>query len=84
MIWPRCRKLKEKAIKREKRDLPVVAKIKKGVFTCRMCKDYRVASFSYVYKTHAILPERPSEELIICEKCAKRESGKSVKELPLR
>ena len=61
----------------------VVFKIRKSAFNCEMCKDYKVASFSYTYKTHAILPERPSKELIICEKCAKRESGKNVKDLPL-
>jgi hypothetical protein len=49
-----------------------------------MCRDYKVGSYSYVYRTYEILPKTPSEELIICEKCAVRESGKDVKELPLK
>ena len=64
--------------------MSVVSKIKRGVFTCIMCKDYKVSSFSYIYKTWGISPKTPSEELIICEKCAKRESGTKVKDLPFK
>lgn len=49
-----------------------------------MCKTQKLGSYSYVYKTYEILPKSPSKELIICEKCAVRESGTSVKELPFR
>tara|TARA_R110000824_G_scaffold114061_3_gene264281 strand:- start:474 stop:716 length:243 start_codon:yes stop_codon:yes gene_type:complete len=66
-----------------RKDVPVVSKNKKGELTCRMCKDYKVNNFSYIYKTHNIPPKTLSEEFIICEKCAVRESGKPVKELPL-
>ena len=62
--------------------MPVISKNKKGAFDCKMCNDHKVASFSYIYKTHEILPITKSEELTICEKCAKRESGTKVKDLP--
>ena len=64
--------------------MSVESKIKKGSFICVMCKDYKVGSYSYTYNTYAILPKTPSEELIICEKCAVRESGKDVKGFPLK
>ena len=64
--------------------MSVESKNRKGAFTCTMCKDYKVGSYSYVFKTYAVLPKTPSEEFIICEKCAVRESGKAVKELSVK
>lgn len=48
-------------------------------FTCAMCKQSYVGQYRYVYNTFEILPERPQESLIICEKCAVRESGFKTK-----
>ena len=39
-----------------------------------MCEDLVFYSYRYVYETFEILPKFPKHELIICEKCARRES----------
>jgi hypothetical protein len=43
-------------------------------FNCRMCKQYYIGQYRYIWHTFEILPKSPSEQLIICEKCAVRES----------
>ena len=42
-------------------------------FTCEMCKEYYVGQYRYIYNTFQI-SRTPTTRLIICEKCAVRES----------
>ena len=49
-------------------------RLHKDSFVCRMCKQYYMRHYRYIWHTFEILPKSPSEELIICEKCAVRES----------
>lgn len=52
----------------------IVAKLKRGGFTCEMCKQHKIGTYPYVYETFEV-GDIPSEELKICKKCAKREHG---------
>ena len=70
-------------LKPERKKMFVVSKRKKNTFTCEMCKNHHLGSFSYIYETYSVSPNNLSKELVICEKCAVRESGKDVKQLPL-
>ena len=49
-------------------------KLPKSNYHCDMCKKYYMSHPQYVYETFEILPKFPKHELIICEKCARRES----------
>ena len=57
-------------------------RLTKKEFTCVMCKTYCIGQYRYVWNTYQILPKTPSEKLIICTKCAIRESNyKNKKDL---
>tara|TARA_Y100001973_G_C5201758_1_gene338300 strand:- start:1094 stop:1318 length:225 start_codon:yes stop_codon:yes gene_type:complete len=57
-------------------------RLPRAPFTCIMCKQYYMGAFRYIWHTFEILPKSPSEELIICEKCALREGKfKTMKQL---
>ena len=49
-------------------------KLPRKPFTCEMCKQYKIGAYPYGYETHEV-GDRPSEELTICGRCAKREHG---------
>ena len=57
-------------------------RLPKEPFNCTMCKKYNIAQYRYVYTTFDFSPKHPSQDLIICEKCAVREGKfKNIKEL---
>ena len=51
----------------------IIKQLPRSEITCQMCKDYKIAAKRFVFRTFEILPKTPSEDLIICEKCAIRE-----------
>ena len=51
----------------------IIKKLRREPHTCNMCKKYKIGN-RYTYKTFTF-KKHPSSELIICEKCAKREHG---------
>mgnify|MGYP003131191312 FL=1 len=57
----------------------IIKQLPRSEITCQMCKDYKIASKRFVFRTFEILPKTPSEDLIICEPCAIREYGDKKK-----
>ena len=52
----------------------LIKRLPKKRFNCRMCKSDIWKDFQYILKTFEILPKCPARELIVCYKCAIRES----------
>ena len=57
----------------------IIKQLPRSEITCEMCKTYKIAAKRFIYRTFEILPKTPSEDLIICEKCAIREFGSKNK-----
>ena len=54
--------------------MELTKKLIRKKFTCSMCKSNIWFDSQYVLETFEILPKTPKEELIVCYKCAIRES----------
>ena len=57
----------------ERRMGSIVKRLNSSSFTCEMCKKYFMGP-RYVYQSF-FFKEYKNKELIICQKCAKREHG---------
>ena len=58
--------------------MPVIKRLSTDGFVCEMCKASTYNGRRYVYETFGS-DRIPSEELIICKKCAIREHGSKHK-----
>ena len=53
----------------------VKKRLSKASFICTMCKQSQFHKHRYIHETFEILPHCPKRELIVCEKCIRREMG---------